>query len=555
MTSSNTPLFCSRTYGDMLAGKREAIAWGVTDTLATIQAKGDISIRAIIDGRAPPDMQPRKIFGIDVVSPEILLQRDPDKTAVVFSAPERYWNAIVRHVKSYGDFPVTLPHTPGRHDEEASGQWETEFFQEFFPRRQQALETFSRPRKIALWVHGLVPGGAERQIVLLAVGLRKQGCEVALITRSMDHPKTASWGEALAAAGVRRIVLSTSGSPPLHIGNSNSQETLLRRLAEYCLPLSIPTIVNAYQALRDYAPDALICYLDQGNTTTGIAGVLAGVPLIHMSGRNVSPLNFPEHTEFGVEKDRLHRLYRLLGSLPGITLSNNSHAGAASYAEWLDVGQDRIPVIRNAFVPFTQLQHRNLHETFGLPSNAPVIVGAMRLDEEKDPLGFVDIVARCHRQLNTVRAVIIGDGYLRSAVQMRIDELGLSSVILLAGHHDRPFEFFSSAGLLLLSSRMEGTPNVILEAQSLGCPVVATDVGGTREIMAPGIQNYAFRHGAWAEMADACAQLLSNSAEAQRASSECKAHVESFSDEAQLAKESLRVLSSWRNYQMPRFEQ
>lgn len=553
MSSSNTPLFCPQTYRDLLAGRKEAIAWGVTDTLAAIHAKGDIPIQLIIDGRATPDTPPRKIFGIDVVSPEILRQRDPNRTAIVFSAPERYWDTVVRHVNSYGDFPVTLPHTPGRQDVDISHRWETELFREFAPQREQALEAFSHPRKIALWVHGLVPGGAERQMVLLAMGLRKRGYEVVLITRSMDHPKTASWGDALAAAGVRRLVLSKSALPPLHI--EDGHETLLPRLAEYCLPLSIPTIVNAYHALRELSPDALVCYLDQGNTTAGLAGVLAGVPLIHMSGRNVSPLNFPEHTEFGVEKERLHRLYRLLGSLPGITMSNNSHAGAASYAEWLGIEHRHIPVVRNAFVPFIQPQHRSLHDTFGLPGDTSVIVGAMRLDEEKDPLGFVEIVARCHRQLSTVRAVIIGDGYLRNTVQARIDELGLTSVIHLAGHHDRPYEFFASASLFLLSSRMEGTPNVILEAQSIGCPVVATDVGGTREIIAPGLQDYVFPHGAWPEMANACLRLMSNPTEARRAAAAGKDHMASFGGEERLAQETLETLESRDNYRMPRFEQ
>lgn len=84
------------------------------------------------------------------------------------------------------------------------------------------------------------------------------------------------------------------------------------------------------------------------------------------------------------------------------------------------------------------------------------------------------------------RLVLVGDGPLRAELQAQAQALGLAGHVHFAGlvPNDRLSAWYSAADLLLLPSRSEGWANVLLEAMACGTPVVATDVGGTREVVA-----------------------------------------------------------------------
>jgi glycosyltransferase involved in cell wall biosynthesis len=64
------------------------------------------------------------------------------------------------------------------------------------------------------------------------------------------------------------------------------------------------------------------------------------------------------------------------------------------------------------------------------------------------------------------------------------------------------------ADAMLLCSRVEGLPNVLIEAQAFGCPVVATDAGGTKETMIPDETGFLCPVGDVAGLSDAILRLL-----------------------------------------------
>lgn len=82
------------------------------------------------------------------------------------------------------------------------------------------------------------------------------------------------------------------------------------------------------------------------------------------------------------------------------------------------------------------------------------------------------------------RIHLVGDGPLRSWVEREAQRLSLGDRVFLAGArpHDEIADWFRAADLLVLPSRSEGVPSVLLEAASCGLPFVATRVGGIPEI-------------------------------------------------------------------------
>jgi len=81
---------------------------------------------------------------------------------------------------------------------------------------------------------------------------------------------------------------------------------------------------------------------------------------------------------------------------------------------------------------------------------------------------------------------MVGTGYLLAACRARITELGLDDRIFLMGIRAHVGFFLHKADLVLHLARMEGLPNVLIEAQLAGVPVLATPAGGTAEVVVHG---------------------------------------------------------------------
>jgi glycosyltransferase involved in cell wall biosynthesis len=97
---------------------------------------------------------------------------------------------------------------------------------------------------------------------------------------------------------------------------------------------------------------------------------------------------------------------------------------------------------------------------------------------------LIESFARVAGSYPNWRLVIYGEGPERARLKAQIEQHGLSDRISLAGLFTDVEAVFSQADLFVLASRFEGYPNVLLEALSFACPVIATDSpGATAEIL------------------------------------------------------------------------
>jgi glycosyltransferase involved in cell wall biosynthesis len=117
-----------------------------------------------------------------------------------------------------------------------------------------------------------------------------------------------------------------------------------------------------------------------------------------------------------------------------------------------------------------------------------IILFAGNLAPVKGPDTAVEVLYRTaaavERDGIRIRLVMLGDGPMRADLVRRIGRSGLGGRVTLAGSrpHDETALWMNAADCLLLPSRSEGMPNVVLEALASGLPVVAADVGGVREL-------------------------------------------------------------------------
>lgn len=116
----------------------------------------------------------------------------------------------------------------------------------------------------------------------------------------------------------------------------------------------------------------------------------------------------------------------------------------------------------------------------------PVVISAGRLAPEK---GYPDLIAamKLVNERMPVRLLMLGDGPLRGQLQQSIDDAGLNDRIQLLGFQANPYKYYAQSRLFVLSSYLEGLPNVMVEAIACGCAVVSTDCPtGPREVLQDG---------------------------------------------------------------------
>ncbi len=120
---------------------------------------------------------------------------------------------------------------------------------------------------------------------------------------------------------------------------------------------------------------------------------------------------------------------------------------------------------------------------YGLEDKHPIIGTVANYRWEKDYPNFLAAAKIISREYPEAHFVAVGYGKLRPEIERTIQELGLEGKVTLTGAVDRPEWVATLFDVFVLASETEGLPLVILEAMALGIPIVATDVGGLREVI------------------------------------------------------------------------
>lgn len=120
-------------------------------------------------------------------------------------------------------------------------------------------------------------------------------------------------------------------------------------------------------------------------------------------------------------------------------------------------------------------------DTAPIPAAPPYVAAVGRLEWQK---GF-DVLLAALVRLPDVRAVVVGDGPERDALAADAVRLGVADRVMFTGARADARSVLARADMVVLPSRYEGLPLVLLEAMLAGRPIVAADVGGIRECLAP----------------------------------------------------------------------
>lgn len=180
-------------------------------------------------------------------------------------------------------------------------------------------------------------------------------------------------------------------------------------------------------------------------------------------------------------RQRLRRvLTRWAFSRPGVELLAVSEAVREHWARYLPWERSKIHVVHNG-VDTCRFQPAGKDRPVSVQ---PVIGVAARLAPMKGLEVLLQALARLRSTDTVFECRIAGDGGLRQQLQRQADRLGLSECVRFLGHVDDMPAFYRELDLFVLPSVSdEGLPLSVLEAMASGLPVLASDVGGTREAL------------------------------------------------------------------------
>ncbi|MCM8784043.1 MAG: glycosyltransferase family 4 protein [Candidatus Omnitrophica bacterium] len=163
--------------------------------------------------------------------------------------------------------------------------------------------------------------------------------------------------------------------------------------------------------------------------------------------------------------------------------------------------EDRYILIREGIEIVKQKQKKSLYNRLNISYSFPLIGMVACLKPQKAPLDFVKGAFLVKKRFPKAKFILVGGGPLYKEVKRLIRRLNLENNFSLLGWREDAIEIISLFDIFVLTSIWEGLPLVILEAMSLGKPIVATDVDGIRELIEDGENGFLVEPGDYYNLA------------------------------------------------------
>ena len=352
---------------------------------------------------------------------------------------------------------------------------------------------------VALVTGSLGPGGAERQLTRLAgeltrmaessdqqptdIFMRPRKVEVLVKqhTEPTGTPKKQDNFFLPVLVKAQIPVTEINRLPAVSVAHQTVPEGNLARLLEHLPPPVHYGVTRLAPVLRANPFDVVSLWQDGTCLFGALAALLAGAPTIHLVFRGLPP---------NIRKDRFRaeypELYQALAQVPGVVFISNSRKAAEAYSDWLDIPIMRFHILYNG-VPDLEtdasVADKEKWKAFHASTDdaTETIGGVFRLEPDKRPQLWIKLAALYLKERPQARFVIVGDGRLRENIEALAQELDVADRLLLVGLSNHVGYWYSQMDASVLLSRYEGLPNVLIEAQLLGVPVISTPAGGAGE--------------------------------------------------------------------------
>ena len=394
----------------------------------------------------------------------------------------------------------------------------------------KGVRKVQRKKRIAIQSHTLDIGGAERQVSLI-LRLLSEGKikseSFALVTNLI--PRLADYSDTYYhEIEDRNIHIFEYSKPAGYYGKTDTREDLIAIL-QHISPLKRNRIMSLESIYSKGEFDVAHTWQDWCNIYGGIAALMAGVDEIIMAGRTLPPIM---KSRLQARSGRSYReAYRILLSTEGVSMVHNSNSGRNEYANWLGTNEDDFSVLYNGYNLKVNSRRdskrgREIRSDLGIPKNCTVVGYVGRFSSDKRPWIFlamaesilsrelgaehsvelqkwviqnegdveeeIEVFPDSERSgelvgIDEIQFIMVGEGpQLEKARAIVEDSEILRERVHIVGYSPEVSSYMMSFDCFVLTSKVEGLPNVIIEAKFSGLPVLTTDAGGASECIDEG---------------------------------------------------------------------
>lgn len=301
------------------------------------------------------------------------------------------------------------------------------------------------PARVLLVIDELDIGGTEQQILELVRSLPRE--RYVPIVCCFRHGRKA---EEIQALGVRVVHLPKRSRVDLRL------------------------VLALFRLMRAERIDIVHTFLIGANLWGRLAAVLAGVPTIVASERNVDIWEEPMKRHLG----------RLLARVTQRIVANAEAVRCYLVSRGLD--PRRVVTIRNGVDAErfeTSLDVAALRRSLGVTPDDVLAAVVARLEPQKGHDTVIEAAAALKERWPQLRFLFVGGGSREAELPALVDRRGLRDRILFTGFRTDSADIMRAADLSVLVSTKEGLSNTLLESLAAGRPVIASRVGGNPEVV------------------------------------------------------------------------
>ena len=302
--------------------------------------------------------------------------------------------------------------------------------------------------RVALVITELGVGGAERSLTNLAIGLNRERFQPTVV--SLAPPPTAN----------RDLLveqLTASGVPIEFLG--------LRQPWQY-----LRGVRALRQRLTQILPDIIQSFLFHANVLSSQAA--SRINTHHVTGIRVAD---PSRWRAWLERVTTRRVDKIACVSESVAEHCQHFSGFA---------KEKLCIIQNGIDLATLQNVKAINlERLGLHPERKVIAFAGRLHPQKSVPWLLQAASRFLHRLPDYDLIIAGDGPQRSKLENQARELDIASRVHFLGFRPDLHEVMAASQMVVLASKWEGMPNVLMEAMGLSKPVIALKAEGVRELL------------------------------------------------------------------------
>lgn len=302
-------------------------------------------------------------------------------------------------------------------------------------------------------------------------------------------------------------------------GNSFGRyfEQLGGRIHSLDIPKSLTNqireLIGLYRFFKTFRPDIVQTHVLKANLFGILAARLAKVPVIIGTEMTLKDI---AHTRTTRLRDKL--MQPLVGLFLGYS---DSFMVTSEYIKQQWYQRRCAEKYRVIYPPFNLEKYhaaeaRSLSKATNVIHDDPTIGFIGRLSEEKGVQTLIRAMAAVRTKIPRAKLLIAGSGPMEKQLRKLVQTTDLGSSITFLGFCSNAFEMIGNLDVFVLPSRTEGCPIVVLEAMAMGVPVIATDVGGTPELVKDNITGLLVQSNSPEALAKAIVLLLTDRERALR---------------------------------------